>query len=1136
MTIGGGIRIRALSVSGLALVLAACSGQSEGSSSEETLASSRAALSSAVAGTLACPELDLNVPAGYWWMHSASAATIDAKLAEGYRLISLDVVSTSPLLFAATFVGNSGVYQRSGGAWDSDMTEAELLQVKSDPARRIVDLVPYTLSGVRRYAATWISNTGTQTKQYDLILAKSPADFMAAVTAFSGRVLTVHTEPSGASVVVSGVMVKNTGNDARTQWLGYDDNFAIRNVIKTNAARLVDLDSSTTDGKFFYVVEQHFDANPQNERLWWAGDSLFFDSLDNFDNPDSLMHLPRRLNGRYVRLKGRSTGTGPLYSAVLADNGPLPQNGSDNAGNSVLNEIDTFVNNSMKRAAIPGVLLAVAVDGRLVHARGYGYSDLNANRAMQPTDLLRVASVSKTLTTVAVLNLIQQSAQPGGPKLANGSALTLDTHPWGEIFSYTAPAFTPNLGTLTVRHLLEHSAGLHTDFEWQPGPADYVNVEKNLGAAEFVNAPGTAAAVGYKNSHFHMLGHVVSQVSGTSYEAYTRAALFDPLGLDRVRIAHATRAPDEPGLFQAINYERMGRLERQSKDAMGTIYEGDPLNRGDWVQTPADRYPASTFAASPIDLMRFAAALDGTRWGFRPLDATRFAAISDRAASPAGRYLGFFGEGMFGQDYSRTLGTGALDHNGWLPGVTTAQIRLFGNGVKYAFATSSDASVTSDFLGSVRDGLDAILIDPAKRAALPNRDLFDTYLPSPCLSDFHNVPIGKFQQCFDYWTTPARNLWPQTLTVSSDGARISGSFQTVSARETHHMLPAATYEQITQANLAVGVIPNHVNIVNLGGALRFTATWLPANAPGASYWGMTATDYETRWHDLANQGYLQTDLFPYTDGSLRFAGTWKKVPNDGYASYWGLTDATLASRQAELGPSYKITHFISYRDAGQLRRAAIWQRTGGTWQVTHDTSGASYQTTYNSMNSQGYRIHQLHSYDADSFDAVWKKPSAAQGVFGFEAPNGYTVVSGSATLSTSSTAIEGAGSLSLLGGNFVEIRSPQVSTADIRAQSLTGTPSTLAFDLQIPTQQPNPYWVGGAQLFIDIPSANINHLYIGQVELTPLPRGSFTTLSYALPQSVRTAIAGTYSDVRINIALNINSGTPAYLLDNLRFL
>jgi hypothetical protein len=398
------------------------------------------------------------------------------------------------------------------------------------------------------------------------------------------------------------------------------------------------------------------------------------------------------------------------------------------------------------------------------------------------------------------------------------------------------------------------------------------------------------------------------------------------------------------------------------------------------------------------------------------------------------------------------------------------------------------------------------------------------------------LPVVKFQSCFDYWTTPARNLWPQTLTVSSDGARISGSFQAVAPRETRHLISAASYEQITQANLAAGIIPNHVNVLNLGGALRFTATWLPANGPGASYWGMAPADYETRWHDLAGQGYLQTDLFPYTDGGLRFAASWKKVPSDGYASYWGLTDATLAARQAELGTSYKITHFISYRDAGQLRRAAIWQRIGGAWQLTHDASGASYQTTYNSLSAQGYRIHQLHSYDADSFDAVWKKPSAAQGVFGFEAPNGYTVVTGSATLTTSTTAIEGSGSLAVLGGNFIEIRSPQVSSADIRAQSLTGTPSSLAFDLLIPTQQPNPYWIGAAQLYIDIPSANIYHLYIGQVELTPLPRGSFTTLSYVLPQSVRTAIAGTHSDVRINIALNVNAGTPAHLLDNLRFL
>src|SRR5262245_21467213 len=67
-------------VSSLSL-LAACS---DVPSSSETVQKQTQLLSATQAAQLAHPEYDLNTPASYWWMHSASAAIIDAKIAEGY--------------------------------------------------------------------------------------------------------------------------------------------------------------------------------------------------------------------------------------------------------------------------------------------------------------------------------------------------------------------------------------------------------------------------------------------------------------------------------------------------------------------------------------------------------------------------------------------------------------------------------------------------------------------------------------------------------------------------------------------------------------------------------------------------------------------------------------------------------------------------------------------------------------------------------------------------------------------------------------------------------------------------------------------------------------------------------------------
>jgi hypothetical protein len=100
------------------------------------------AIGSGVAPDLAQPELDLTVPTDTWWMHDATAATVDARIAEGYRLFRLNVASASPLRFSAAFVRNEGLYARNGAGWAHGRTRAQVLAISADPARRIVDVTP----------------------------------------------------------------------------------------------------------------------------------------------------------------------------------------------------------------------------------------------------------------------------------------------------------------------------------------------------------------------------------------------------------------------------------------------------------------------------------------------------------------------------------------------------------------------------------------------------------------------------------------------------------------------------------------------------------------------------------------------------------------------------------------------------------------------------------------------------------------------------------------------------------------------------------------------------------------------------------------------------------------------------------
>jgi CubicO group peptidase (beta-lactamase class C family) len=940
---------------------------------------------------------------------------------------------------------------------------------------------------------------------------------------------------------------------------------------------------------FFYVLEDAYETTSaqnvgilaEGEQTWWAGE-LFYDA-GNLDHPDSFEHVASRVGGRFTQIVPYATASGTGYIATLAANTPsIPMHGSDNASNSVLNEVDAIMTRQMRRGGIPGATLGIVQGGRLVHAKGYGYSDMQNGRETEPTDLFRIASVSKSIARAAVFRLAHSSVTIPAGLPGAGAPFTMDTKPWGQIFPYdlSTKPWRPNLGDVSVRDLVEHRSGLRmvggtfcgcaasvagcdttndnrifcdttadpncnscNPFQWSataadwvreeaaaeasaPGAAFYHHAGPNDGIDTGVFAPACPASYlndptrttpcsgspwAYKNAGYHMIAEVIEKVSGQFYKDYVRANFLDPLNLDRVQIGQprlggtidcgdgTTTPPFPSGLFQAVNYQ-IPRFHRSAADFWD--------ERGNWVLCPRQRYGASSYAASPIDLLRWATSLDGSQPGYRGLDAAGWTDMGSTAA-----------------------------HGGYLPFTTVASLEDkaanpaagIPQDLKIFFALNSDRFDRFDLSQELWNLLDA------QSTNLPNRDLFGQYIQPPCFSNFHNLPVGEFQACFDHWV--ALGHWPTTLTVSQDAQRISGAFKPVSGRRVHHLIPAATYEQITQDEITRNSAPLHVNFVNPSGDLRATAMWQQVPAAFWTWWGMAPDVYETRWHDYYNQGFLQTDLFIYNDGGLKFAGTWKKLPHDGFASYWGMTDAVFTTRHSEFtAQGLKLVHFIAYRDAGQLRFAAIWQRVAGQYELTRDTSGAAYQTTFDARNAAGWSLHQLHSYDVDSFAAVWSKPGAAAGVFSMDSVAGWQIVTGSGTLTSDALHTEGNASIAVSGGGFIEIRSPTFSTAAAREQSLGTAPNLVAIDVYLASPQPNPWWLGAVQMYLRIPSAGLYHEYISQVELTGKPLGTFSRLTFALPQWMRNALAGNYSDAQVFISVNTPQGAPAVRVDNLRFL
>ena len=69
---------------------------------------------------------------------------------------------------------------------------------------------------------------------------------------------------------------------------------------------------------------------------------------------------------------------------------------------------DQVISDFMRTYSIPGGAVAVMRDGRLIYARGFGYADVENKTPVQPDALFRIASVSKTLSSAAIMKLVEE--------------------------------------------------------------------------------------------------------------------------------------------------------------------------------------------------------------------------------------------------------------------------------------------------------------------------------------------------------------------------------------------------------------------------------------------------------------------------------------------------------------------------------------------------------------------------------------------------------------------------------------------------------------------------------------------------------------------------------------------------------
>jgi CubicO group peptidase (beta-lactamase class C family) len=201
-----------------------------------------------------------------------------------------------------------------------------------------------------------------------------------------------------------------------------------------------------------------------------------------------------------------------------------------------LNAITSRMQNYLRTYQVPGVAIAITKDDRLVYAAGFGQAERETNSEATPTRPFRIAGVSKAITAIAILKLVE------------AKKLSLDDKvfgPGGHLGGrYPTPPSNRKIERITVRHLLAQTSGFGNS------PNNPVTAYADLAPAEMIRAviedPARALArdpgAQFEPSDFGyiVLGRVIEQVTGKSYQQFVRAEVLTPAGLPDMRIGGDT--------------------------------------------------------------------------------------------------------------------------------------------------------------------------------------------------------------------------------------------------------------------------------------------------------------------------------------------------------------------------------------------------------------------------------------------------------------------------------------------------------------------------------------------------------------------------------------------------------------------
>ncbi len=244
--------------------------------------------------------------------------------------------------------------------------------------------------------------------------------------------------------------------------------------------------------------------------------------------------------------------------------------------NSISSKAQALLDDAISDGQFAGVAAGFSVDGQIAWTGSAGYSDQENDQKAEVDMLTRTASLAKPMTAICIMQLVERGL------------IDLDA----PIQTYLPDYPKKPEGEITTRHLLQHSAGISgyknaKERENKTGYASLKEVVDVFKDRDLLASPGEEFH--YTSYGYVVLGLIIEQVSGMSYEAYIQKNIWDKCGMKNTSIERFGETYSNKSKLYHINKKGKIREVKQSN--------------------LSNRVPAGGFQTTITDILRFGEAV-----------------------------------------------------------------------------------------------------------------------------------------------------------------------------------------------------------------------------------------------------------------------------------------------------------------------------------------------------------------------------------------------------------------------------------------------------------------------------------------------------------------------------------------------